>query len=100
MRSNFGGFALMYLDFILNYPDDAYNYVVTLLSTMLLLLATYETIEPTKLRSIGGVLSTLSEELESYTLTFMLMLEKPGVEEEVSATARTQEELRRVFGLE
>jgi len=100
VRSNFGRFALMYLDFILNHPDDAYNYVVTLLSTMLLLLATYETIEPTKLRSIGEVLSTLSEELESYTLTFMLMLEKPGVEEEVSATARTREELRRAFELE
>jgi hypothetical protein len=41
VRSNFGGFELMYLDFILNYPDDAYNYVVTLLSTMLLLLAIY-----------------------------------------------------------
>jgi hypothetical protein len=91
---------LIYLDFILNYPDDAYKYVVTLLSIMLLLLATYETIEPTKLRSIGEVLNTLSEELESHTLTFMLMLEKPGVEEEVSATARTREELRRVFGLE
>jgi hypothetical protein len=89
----------MYLDFILNYPEDAYNYVVTLLSIMLLLLATYETIEPTKLRSIGEVLSTLSEELESYTLTFMLMLEKPGVEEEVSATAKTREEPRRIFGL-
>jgi hypothetical protein len=100
VRSNFGRFALMYLDFILNYPDDAYYYVVILPSTMLLLSATYETIEPTKLRSIGGVLSTLSEELESYTLTFMLMLGKPGVEEEVSATARTREELRRVFGLE
>jgi len=100
VRSNFWGYALMYLDFILNYPDNAYNYVVTLLSTMLLLLATYETIEPTKLRSIGEALSTLSEELESYTLTFMLMLEKPGVEEEVSATARTREELRRVFRLE
>jgi hypothetical protein len=96
VRSNFGRFALMYLDFILNYPDDAYKYVVTLLSIMLLLLATYETIEPTKLRSIGEALNTLSEELESYTLTFMLMLEKPGVEEEVSATARTQEELKRV----
>jgi hypothetical protein len=100
VRSNFGRFALMYLDFIANYPDDAYNYVVTLLSTMLLLLATYETVEPTKLKSIREVLRTLSEELESYTLTFMLMLEKPGVEEEVSATARTREELRRVFGLE
>jgi hypothetical protein len=99
VRSNFGRFALMYLDLILNYPDDAYNYVVTLLSTMLLLLATYETIEPTKLRSIGEALNTLSEELESYTLTFMLMLEKPGVEEEVSATARTREELRRAFRL-
>jgi hypothetical protein len=60
VRSNFGRFALMYLDFIANHPDDAYNYVVTLLSTMLLLLATYETIEPTKLRSIGEALSTLS----------------------------------------
>jgi len=99
VRSNFGRFALMYLDFILNYPEDAYKYVVTLLSIMLLLLATYETIESTKLRSIGEALNTLSEELESYTLTFMLMLEKPRVEEEVSATAKTREELRRTFGL-
>jgi hypothetical protein len=29
----------------------------------------------------------------------MLMLEKLGVEEEVSATAKTREEPRRVFGL-
>jgi hypothetical protein len=90
----------MYLDFILNYPDDAYYYVVILPSTMLVLSATYETIEPTKLRSIGEALSTLSEELESYTLTFMLMHGKSGMEEEVSATARTREELRRVFWLE
>lgn len=100
IRGDFGKFISVYLDFIVNYPDDAYNYVVTLLSIILIILAAHETEDISKLKSLGEVLSTLSEELESYTLTFMLTLERPVGEKDVVATARTREELRKALGFE
>jgi len=48
----------------------------------------------------GGYLSSLSSsELESYTLTFKLMLEE-GTEKEIVATARTPEELKKVLEID
>lgn len=101
IRSNFGKFAIMYLDFIEKYPEDAYKYVITLLSIVLLLLASYITESSIKLQLIGEELNKISEELESYTLTFMLTLEKPEKEEtRIIVSLQTLEELRKVLGVE
>jgi len=81
IRSNFEKFAIMYLDFIEKYPEDAYKYVITLLSITLLLLVNYITESPMKLQLIGEELNKISEELESYTLTFILTFEKLEKEE-------------------
>jgi len=54
----------MYLDFVEKYPEDAYKYVITLLSTTLLLLASYITESPMKLQLVGEELDKISEELD------------------------------------
>lgn len=101
LRSNLEKFVIIYLDFIEKYPEDAYKYVITLLSIGLLLLASCITETSMKLQVIGEELNKISEELESYTLTFMLTLEKPEKEEiRISAPLKTLEELRKVLGVE
>jgi len=58
---DFGRFISVYLNFIVNHPDDAYNYVVTLVSIILVIHVTHETEGVSKLKSLGEVLSTVSD---------------------------------------
>ena len=96
LKEEFERFVTMALDFM-NYPEDLYEYAVIYLSLFLLLFSSYETEAHEKLRSIGKELKNLAEKLENYTLTFMLAFEE---NEEIAATARTPEEVKRVLKIE
>jgi hypothetical protein len=96
LKGEFERFVTVTLDFM-NYPEDLYEYAVIYFSLFLLLFASYETEAHEKLRSIGKELKNLAEKLENYTLTFMLAFEE---NEEIAATARTPEEVKRVLRIE
>ena len=100
---DFDEYAMMFYTFSTSYPGDAYRYAVILLSLCLLLLASSEAEASDRLKAVGGELSKLAEELETYTLTFMLMSEEREggrMEAEAAATARTPRELREFLGIE
>jgi hypothetical protein len=98
---NYGKFAGMIFDFFTKYPEDANRYAIVYMSVFLLLLATNMTNELDKLKAIGEELNRLSEELETYTLTFMLAMDESFEREfNVIATAKTSEELRRVLEID
>jgi hypothetical protein len=96
LKEEFERFVAITLDFM-NYPEDLYEYAVIYFSLFLLLLASYETEAHEKLRSIGKELKNLADKPENYTLTFMLTFEES---EEIAATARTPEEVKRVLRIE
>jgi hypothetical protein len=73
-------------------PGDAYRYAIILIALTLLLTASMEVSSHEKLKPIANEIKRLADELELYTLTFMIMLEK-SEEDKVVATARDPEEL-------
>jgi hypothetical protein len=98
---NYGKYARMIFDFFTNYPKDANRYIIIYISMSLLFLATNMTNELDKLKAIGEELNRLSEELETYTLTFMLAMDESFEKESnIVATAKTPEELRRVLEID
>jgi hypothetical protein len=98
---NYGKYARMIFDFFTKYPEDANRYTIVYMSVFLLLLATNMTNESEKLKAIGEELNRLSEELETYTLTFMLAMDESFERESyIVATAKTSEELRRVLEID
>jgi len=98
---NYGKFARMIFDFFTNYPKDANRYIIIYISMSLLFLATSMTNGFDKLKAIGEELNRLSEELETYTLTFMLAMDESFEKESnIVATAKTPEELRRVLEID
>jgi len=99
IKESFSNFASLYIDFALKSPEEAYRYTVILIALMLLLIASMEVNSREKLELIANTINRLADELELYTLTFMIMLEK-GEENKVIATVRNLEELRRVLGVE
>jgi hypothetical protein len=98
---NYGKYARMIFDFFINYPEDAKRYTIVYMSMFLLLLATNMATASEKLKAIGEELNRLSEELETYTLTFMLAMDELFERESyIVATAKTPEELRRVLEID
>jgi hypothetical protein len=99
IKESFTNFASAYIDFALKSPEDAYRYAIILTALMLLLTASMEVSSREKLELIANEIKRLADELELYTLTFMIMLEK-SEEDKVVATARDIEELRRALEIE
>jgi hypothetical protein len=99
IKESFTNFASAYIDFALKSPEDAYRYAIILIALTLLLTASMEVSSREKLELIASEIKRLANELELYTLTFMIMLEK-SEEDKVIATARDLEELRRALEIE
>jgi hypothetical protein len=98
---NYEKFAGMIFDFFTKYPEDANRYTIVYMSMFLLLLATNMVTVSEKLKAISEELNRLSEELETYTLTFMLAMNKSFERESnIVATAKTSEELKRVLEID
>jgi hypothetical protein len=96
IRESFTNFASAYIGFALKSPGDSYRYAIILIALTLLLIASMEVSSREKLELIASEIKRLADELELYTLTFMIMLEK-SEEDKVIATARDLEELRRAL---
>jgi hypothetical protein len=99
IKESFTNFASAYIGFAVKSPGDAYRYAIILIALMLLLTASMEVSSREKLELIANEIKRLADELELYTLTFMIMLEK-SEEDKVVATARDLEELRRALEIE
>ena len=76
IKENFTNFASAYIDFALKSPGDAYRYAIILTALMLLLVASMEVSSREKLEPIANEIKRLADELELYTLAFMIMLKK------------------------
>jgi hypothetical protein len=99
IKESFTNFASAYIGFAVKSPGDAYRYAIILTALMLLLVASMEVSSREKPELIANEIKRLADELELYTLTFMIMLEK-SEEDKVIATARDIEELRRALEIE
>ncbi len=98
LRENLMRYASAMADFVLKYPEDAHEYLVTYLSTFLLLMAALEARSPEELVSVGRALNKVAEDLEAFTLTFRLMVEGPeGERQGVVGVIRGPDDLRRVL---
>jgi len=97
IRGNFDKFTTMLLNFAAESPEDAYRYAVILTALTLLLIASLETKTREKLGSIANKIKELTDELELYTLTFMVALEENEEENKAVTTARSTEELRKAL---
>jgi hypothetical protein len=87
----------MLLNFAAESPEDAYRYAVISTALTLLLIASLNAKTREKLESIANKIKELTDELELYTLTFMVALEENEEENEVAITAGSPEELRRTL---
>jgi hypothetical protein len=97
IRGNFDDFVTMFLNFATESPEDAYKYAVTLAALTLLLIASLNAKTREKLKPIANKIKELTNELELYTLTFMVALEENEEENKVVITAGSPEELRRAL---
>jgi len=98
LRENLMRYASAMADFAREYPEDAHEYLVTYLSTFLLLMATLEARSPEELVSVGSALNKVAEDLEAFTLTFRLMVEgSEGERQGVVGVIRGPDDLRRVL---
>ena len=86
----------MLLNFAAESPEDAYRHAVISTALTLLLIASLNA-NREKLESIANKIKELTDELELYTLTFMVALEENEEENKVAITARSPEELRRTL---
>jgi len=77
LRENLVRYASAMAYFAREYPEDAHEYLVTYLSTFLLLMAALEARSPEELVSVGRALNRVAEDLEAFTLTFRLTVEGP-----------------------
>ncbi len=94
---NFDKFTTMLLNFAAESPEDAYRYAVISTALTLLLIASLNAKTREKLESIANKIKELTDELELYTLTFIVALEENEEENKVAITAGSPEELRRTL---
>jgi len=98
LRENLMRYASAMADFAREYPEDAHEYLVTYLSTFLLLMAALEARSPEELVSVGRALNKVAEDLEAFTLTFRLMVEGFDSERQgVVGVIRGPDDLRRAL---
>jgi len=98
LRENLMRYASAMADFAREYPEDAHEYLVTYLSTFLLLMAALEARSPEELVSVGRALNKVAEDLEAFTLTFRLMVEgSEGERQGVVGVIRGPDDLRRAL---
>jgi len=98
LRENLMRYASAMADFAREYPEDAHEYLVTYLSTFLLLMATLEARSPEELVSVGSALNKVAEDLEAFTLTFRLTVEGfEGERQGVVGVIRGPDDLRRAL---
>jgi len=97
IRGNFDKFTAMLLNFAAESPEDAYRYAVIPTALTLLLIASLIAETREKLEPISNEIRKLADELELYTLTFMVALEENEEENKVVATARSPEELKKAL---
>ncbi|NAZ31848.1 MAG: hypothetical protein GU352_03980 [Acidilobus sp.] len=98
LRENLVRYASAMADFVLKYPEDAHEYLVTYLSASLLLMAALEARSPEGLASVGRALNMVAEGLEAFTLTFRLMVEGfDGERQGVAGVIRGPDDLKRVL---
>jgi len=98
LRENLMRYASAMADFVLKYPEDAHEYLVTYLSTFLLLMAALEARSPEELASVGMTLNKVAEDLEAFTLTFRLTVEGSESERQgVVGVIRGPDDLKRVL---
>jgi len=98
LRENLMRYASAMADFAREYPEDAHEYLVTYLSTFLLLMAALEARSPEELVSVGSALNKVAEDLEAFTLTFRLMVEGfEGERQGVVGVIRGPDDLRRAL---
>jgi hypothetical protein len=98
LRENLMRYASAMADFAREYPEDTHEYLVTYLSTFLLLMAALEARSPEELVSVGRALNKVAEDLEAFTLTFRLTVEGPeGERQGVVGVIRGPDDLKRVL---
>jgi hypothetical protein len=98
LRENLMRYASAMADFARKYPEDAHEYLVTYLSTFLLLMAALEARSPEELASVGRALNEVAEDLEAFTLTFRLMVEgSESKRQGVVGVIRGPDDLKRVL---
>jgi len=98
LRENLMRYASAMADFAREYPEDAHEYLVTYLSTFLLLMAALEARSPEELVSVGRALNRVAEDLEAFTLTFRLTVEGPESERQgVVGVIRGLDDLKRAL---
>jgi len=98
LRENLMRYASAMADFAWEYPEDAHEYLVTYLSTFLLLMAALEARSPEELVSVGRALNRVAEDLEAFTLTFRLTVEGPESERQgVVGVIRDLDDLKRAL---
>jgi len=98
LRENLMRYASAMADFAREYPEDAHEYLVTYLSTFLLLMAALEARSPEQLVSVGRALNRVAEDLEAFTLTFRLTVEGfDGERQGVVGVIRGPDDLRRAL---
>jgi len=98
LRENLMRYASAMADFAREYPEDAHEYLVTYLSTFLLLMAALEARSPEELVSVGRALNKVAEDLEAFTLTFRLTVEGfDGERQGVVGVIRGPDDLRRAL---
>jgi hypothetical protein len=97
IKKNFNNFISIYIDFAVKNPEDTYRYAVILTALMLLLITSIETKSLEKLKLMADEIKRLADELELYTLTLMMALEKSDEENKVVATAKNLEELKKAL---
>jgi hypothetical protein len=91
IKENFSSFISIYIDFAVKNPGDSHRYAVIPIALMLLLIISIEAKSREKLKLMANEIKRLADELELYTLTLMMALEK-SEEDRVVATARNLEE--------
>jgi hypothetical protein len=98
LRENLMRYASAMADFVLKYPEDAHEYLVSYLSASLLLMAALEARSPEELAGIGRALNEVAEDLEAFTLTLRLMVEGfDGERQGVAGVIRGPDDLKRVL---
>ncbi|MFP3287276.1 MAG: hypothetical protein RXP86_08485 [Acidilobus sp.] len=96
-RENLARYASAMAYFVREYPEDAHEYLVTYLSTFLL-MAALEARSPEELVSVGRALNRVAEDLEAFTLTFRLTVEGSESERQgVVGVIRGPDDLRGVL---
>jgi hypothetical protein len=70
------------------------------IALMLLLITSIEAEPREKLKLMADEIKRLADELELYTLTLMMALEKSDEENKVVATAKNLEELKKALEIE